>query len=133
MAEPRFTMTVLVVFAASGVLLAAIGLFGVLSYTLALRTREIGIRITLGATRRNIAGLFVRDAMGQAALGAAIGLAGAVAVERLTQMSFYGVERFDTMTGIVAVMSILVASVAASVGPLFRAMKVDPAVAIRLD
>jgi ABC-type antimicrobial peptide transport system permease subunit len=133
MAEPRFTMTVLVVFAASGVLLAAIGLFGVLSYTLALRTREIGVRITLGATRRNIAGLFVRDAMGQAALGAAIGLAGAVAVERLTRMSFYGVERFDTMTGFVAVMSILVASVAASVGPLFRAMRVDPAVAIRAD
>lgn len=133
MAEPRFTMTVLVVFAASGVLLAAIGLFGVLSYTLALRTREIGVRITLGATRRNIAGLFVRDAMSQAALGAAIGLAGAVAVERLTQMSFYGVAGFDMMTGIVAVMSILVASVAASVGPLFRAMKVDPAVAIRPD
>jgi Mg/Co/Ni transporter MgtE len=69
---------------------------------------------------------------GQAALGAAIGLAGAVAVERLTQTSFYGVARLDTMTGIVA-MSILVASVAASVGPLFRAMTVDPAVAIRPD
>ena len=69
MAEPRFTMAVLVVFAMSGVLLAAIGLFGVLSYSLGLRTREIGVRITLGATRRNIAGLLVRDATGQAASG----------------------------------------------------------------
>jgi putative ABC transport system permease protein len=132
-AEPRFTMTVLVLFAASGVLLAAIGLFGVLSYTLGLRTREIGVRLTLGATRRNIAGLFVRDAMGQAALGTAVGLLGAAAVERLIQVSFYGVESIDTTTFVFAAASMLIASLAACVGPLFRATKVDPVVAIRAE
>jgi putative ABC transport system permease protein len=132
-AEPRFTMTVLVLFALCGVLLAAIGLFGVMSYTLGLRTREIGVRITLGATRRHIAGLFARDALGQAALGTAIGLAGAAGLTRLTQMSFYGVHGFDTITFILAAASILVASLAACAAPLFRATKVDPVVAIRVE
>jgi len=133
LAEPRFTMFVLVLFAASGVLLAAIGLFGVMSYTLGMRTREIGVRITLGATRRNIAGLFVRDAMGQAALGTGIGLAGALGVARLIRMSFYGVQSFDTMTLVVAAGSMLLACLAACAGPLFRATRVDPVVAIRAE
>jgi ABC-type antimicrobial peptide transport system permease subunit len=122
-----------VLFALCGVLLAAIGLFGVMSYTLGLRTREIGVRITLGATRRHIAGLFARDALGQAALGTAIGLAGAAGLTRLTQMSFYGVHGFDTITFILAAASILVASLAACAAPLFRATKVDPVVAIRVE
>ena len=133
MAEPRFTMTVLVLFAASGVLLAAIGLFGVLSYSLGLRTREIGVRITLGATRRNVAGLFVRDALGQAALGTAIGLAGALGVARLARLSFYGVETIDTSTYLLAAVSMLLASLAACAGPLLRATRVDPVVAIRAE
>jgi putative ABC transport system permease protein len=132
-AEPRFTMTILVLFAVSGVLLAAVGLFGVVSYSLAVRTREIGVRITLGATRRNIAGLFVRDALAQAALGTAIGLAGAVIVERLAQMSFYGVGRFDATTFVLAAAAMLLASAAACAGPLFRAIRVDPAAAIRAE
>jgi hypothetical protein len=132
-AEPRFTMFVLVLFAASGVLLAAIGLFGVMSYTLGMRTREIGVRITLGATRQNIAGLFVRDALSQAVFGTAIGLAGAAAATRVTQMSFYGVHGFDTTTFILAAASMLLASLAACAGPLFRATRVDPVVAIRAE
>ena len=132
-AEPRFTMSVLVLFALCGVLLAAIGLFGVMAYTLGLRTREIGVRITLGATRRNIAGLFVRDALGQAALGTGIGLAGALGVQRLTRMSFYGVESIDASTFILAAVSMLLASLVACAGPLFRATRVDPVVAIRAE
>jgi len=132
-AEPRFTMSVLVLFAASGVLLAAIGLFGVMSYSLGLRTREIGVRITLGATRRNIAGLFVRDALGQAALGTGLGLAGAAAVTRLIGMSFYGVKSFDTITLLLAAASMLLAALAACAGPLVRATMVDPVVAIRAE
>jgi len=133
LAEPRFMMFVLVLFAVSGVLLAAIGLFGVMSYTLGMRTREIGVRITLGATRRNIAGLFVRDALGQAVLGTGIGLAGALGVARLIRMSFYGVQSFDTITLIVAAASMLLACLAACAGPLFRATRVDPVVAIRTE
>jgi putative ABC transport system permease protein len=132
-AEPRFTMTVLVLFALAGVVLAAVGLFGVLSYSLGLRTREIGVRITLGATRRNIAGLFVRDALGQAALGTAIGLAGAAGVMRLIRMSVYGVQGFDTSTFVLAAAAMLLVSLAASAGPLFRATRVNPIVAIRAE
>ena len=132
-AEPRFTMSVLVLFAVSGVLLAAIGVFGVMSYSLGMRTREIGVRITLGATRRDIAGLFVRDALGQAALGTAVGLAGAAAVTRLLGMSFYGVQGFDTSTFVLAAVSMLLASLAASAGPLLRATSVDPVVATRAE
>jgi putative ABC transport system permease protein len=96
-------------------------------------TREIGVRITLGATRQNIAGLFVRDAMGQAALGTGIGLAGALGVARFIRMSFYGVQSFDTITFILAAASMLLASLAACAGPLVRATRVDPAVAIRAE
>jgi len=132
-AEPRFTMAVLVLFAASGVLLAAIGLFGVVSYSLGVRTREIGVRLTLGATRRNIAGLFVRDALGQAALGTGIGLAGVAGLTRIIGMSFYGVHGLDTITFLLAAASILLASLAACAGPVFRATRVDPAVTIRAE
>ena len=133
MAEPRFTMSVLVLFAASGVLLAAIGLFGVLSHTLGLRTREIGVRIALGATRRSIAGLFIRDALGQTAVGTAMGLAGVAGLTRLISMSFYGVHAFDTTTFVLAAASMLLTSLAACAGPLFRATRVDPVVAIRVE
>jgi len=132
-AEPRFTMSVLVLFAASGVLLAAIGLFGVLSYSLGLRTREIGVRMTLGATRANIAGLFVRDALGQAVFGTAIGLVGIAVLTRLIRMSFYGVQSLDTITFVLAAASMLLASLAACAGPLFRATRIDPVVAIRAE
>jgi len=133
LAEPRFTMSVLVLFAACGVALAAIGLFGVVSYSLRLRTREIGVRITLGATRRNIAGLFIRDALSQVAIGTAIGLAGAVAITRLARMSFYGVQSFDSETFTVAAVSMLLVSLAACAAPLLRAMRVDPVVAMRAE
>jgi predicted permease len=132
-AEPRFTMSVLVLFATCGVALAAIGLFGVVSYSLRLRTREIGVRITLGATRRDIAGLFIRDALTQVAIGTAIGLAGAVAITRLARMSFYGVQSFDSGTFTVAAVSMLLVSLAACAGPLLRAMRVDPVVAMRAE
>lgn len=132
-AEPRFTMSVLALFALSGVLLAAIGLFGVLTYSLGLRTREIGVRITLGATRRHIAGLFVRDALGQAALGTGIGLAGAAGITRLIGMSFYGAAGFDAPTFLLAAAAMLIAALVACAAPLLRAIRVDPVVAIRAE
>lgn len=132
-AEPRFTMSVLVLFAASGVVLAAVGLFGVLSYTLGLRTREIGVRLTLGATRGSIAALFARDAVSQTALGMVLGLAGVVGLTRLIGTSVYGVHGFDTLTFVLAAASTLFASAAACAAPLFRATQVDPIVAMRSE
>jgi ABC-type antimicrobial peptide transport system permease subunit len=133
MAEPRFTMSVLVLFAASAVVLAAVGLFGVLSYTLGLRTREIGVRLTLGASRRSIAALFMRDAVGQTALGMALGLAGMVGLMRLVGTSIYGVHGFDTITCVLAAASTLFASATACAAPLFRATRIDPIVALRAE
>ncbi|HXB23824.1 MAG TPA: ADOP family duplicated permease [Gemmatimonadaceae bacterium] len=130
-AEPRFTMAVLLLFALCGVLLAAIGLFGVVSYTLSQRTREIGVRITLGATRRDIVGLLLRDALSEVALGTGIGLVGALAVTRFTQTLAYGVHGFEPITFILAAVAVLLASSVACAGPLFRATRVDPTVAIR--
>lgn len=132
-AEPRFTMSVLVLFALSGVVLAAIGLFGVLSYSLGLRTREIGVRVTLGATRGNIAALFARDALAQALFGTVLGLAGAAGLTRLMTTSLYGVHGFDTATFVLAALSMLVVSLAACAGPLLRATRIDPVVAIRAE
>jgi putative ABC transport system permease protein len=130
-AEPRFTMAVLLLFALCGVLLAAIGLFGVVSYTLSQRTREIGVRITLGATRRDIVGLLLRDALREVALGTGIGLVGALGVTRFTQTLVYGVHGFEPITFILAAVAVLLASSVACAGPLFRATRVDPTVAIR--
>jgi putative ABC transport system permease protein len=131
MAEPQFTMAVLLLFALCGVLLAAIGLFGVVSYTLSQRTREIGVRMTLGATRRDIVGLLLPDALGQVALGTGLGLVGALGVTRFARTMVYGVHGFDTITFILAAVSVLLASSVACAGPLFRATRVDPTVAIR--
>lgn len=132
-AEPRFAMVVLVLFAGSGVLLAAVGLFGVLSYSVGVRTREIGIRVSLGAPRRSIAGLVLRDAIGQAVLGTALGLTGAAVAGWLTRVSFYGVEGSDATTFAVAAAAMLLVSLVACISPLFRAMRVDPAVALRSE
>jgi ABC-type antimicrobial peptide transport system permease subunit len=77
--------------------------------------------------------LFIRDALTQAAIGTAIGLAGAVAITRLARMSFYGVQSFDSETFMVAAVSMLLVSLAACAGPLLRAMRVDPVVAMRAE
>lgn len=132
-AGPRFTMAVLVLFAGSGVLLAAIGLFGVLSYNVGVRTREIGIRVAFGAPRRSVAGLVLRDAIGQVVLGTALGLLGGAALGRLAQVSFYDAAASDMTSFAVAAASMLIVSLVACISPLFRAMRVDPAVALRSE
>lgn len=133
MAGPRFTMRVLVVFAALGVLLAAIGLFGVISYNVGQRTREIGVRMTLGATRGSIARLVVGDGVRLALLGIAVGLLGAVAATRLIQNLLYGVPRLDPFAFGLGATLLLVVSAAACVVPMLRATGVDPAIAVRSE
>jgi len=133
MAEPRFTMRILVVFAVLGVLLAAIGLFGVISYNVGQRTREIGVRMTLGATRRSIARLVVGDGIRLALLGIGVGLLGAVAATRLIQKLLYGVSPFDPFSFGVGAVLLLAVAVAACVVPMLRATGVDPAIAVRVD
>lgn len=133
LAEPRFTMRVLAVFAALGVVLAAIGLFGVISYSVGQRTREIGVRMTLGASRYSIARLVVGDGIRLALLGIAIGILGAVAATRLIQKLLYGVSPLDPFAFGGGAVLLLAVSVAACVIPMLRATGVDPATAVRVD
>jgi predicted permease len=133
LAQPRFTMRVLVVFAALGVLLAAIGLYGVISYSVGQRTREIGVRMTLGATRNSIARLVVGDGVRLALLGIAVGILGAVAATRLIQKLLYGVSPLDPFAFGVGALLLLAVSVAACVIPMLRATGVDPATAVRVE
>jgi putative ABC transport system permease protein len=133
MASPRFIMQVLATFAALGVLLAAIGLFGVISYGVAQRTREIGVRMTLGATRASIARLVVGDGLRLAIIGIVLGLLGATAATRLIQSLLYGVSRLDALSFALGAVLLLVVAVVACAIPMWRATGVDPVVAVRAE
>ncbi len=130
-AQRRLALSVLALFAASAVLLAALGLYSVISYTVAQRTREIGIRMAVGASRRAVQALFVRQGLRLAGLGIVVGLAGGVALTRLLATQLYGVEPTDPATfAAVAGILALVAALA-SLLPARRAAKVEPMRALR--
>lgn len=132
-AEQRFTMCVLVALAALGVLLAAVGLFGVISYNVGQRTREIGVRMTLGATRASIARLVVGDGIRLALLGTAVGLLGSVAATRLIRGLLHGVSPLDPFSFGLGALLLLAISVVACAAPMLRATAVDPVVAVRAE
>jgi putative ABC transport system permease protein len=132
--QPRFYMTLLGVFAAVALILAAIGIFGVLSYAVAQRTREIGIRMALGAQERTVVSLVVREAMVLALAGLAIGLVAAFFLSRTLVVSLlFATSPKDPLT--FAVVPFLLGTVAlvASYIPARRATRVDPIVALRTD
>ena len=132
-AQPRFYMTMLVVFAGIALLLAAIGIYGVISYTVAQRSRELGIRIALGATQRRVLGQVLGEGLTLTIGGVAIGLAAAFGLTRLISTMLFGVAAIDALTfGGVAAMLIGVA-VLASWLPARRAAAVDPVIAMRSE
>jgi putative ABC transport system permease protein len=132
-AKPRFTLVLLGTFAAVALLLAAVGISGVISYAVSRRTQEIGVRMALGATRANVAGLIVGQGMRVVGVGIAAGLFGAFALTRLMTAMLYGVRVTDPLTYIgVAVLLVMVALVASYV-PARRATRIDPLVAMRAD
>jgi predicted lysophospholipase L1 biosynthesis ABC-type transport system permease subunit len=124
-------MRLLAAFAVLGLLLAAIGVYGVLAYFVSQRTREIGVRAALGATRRQIVGLVVRQSITPIALGVLVGIVGAVASGRLLQGVLYEVQPEDPT--VIAVVSLTLAFVGltASALPARRASLVDPVTALR--
>jgi predicted permease len=133
LARPRFQSALLGSFAALALVLAAAGIYGVMSYAVARRTREIGLRLTLGAQRGDVLRLILRQALGRLAIGGALGLAGAwLAAQALTTM-LYGVRPSDPLTFAIVPAVLAATALAASYLPARRASRVDPMVALRVE
>ena len=132
-ARPRFNVVLLAVFAAIGLTLAMIGIYGVVSYSVGLRTREIGLRMALGALPSTIARGIVGEALVLAAIGAALGLAGALGGAGLMQRMLFEVSPNDPLTLTAVALLLAGTAVVAAVVPARRAMRVDPMVALRME
>ena len=131
--DESFNATLLVGFAVLSLLLAGVGLFGVLSYVVAQRTGEIGIRIALGARREQVLGTVLMDGLRPALFGLALGLAGSVAVVRLIRSMLYETEPLDPAVFAGVALTLLLVAAAACVLPAWRASRLDPMQALRTE
>jgi putative ABC transport system permease protein len=131
--QPRLNLTLLVAFAALALGLAAVGIYGVMAYTVTQRTHEIGIRMALGAQRQDVLKQVLTEGARLAALGLALGLASSLAATRLISTMLFGVKPNDPLT--FAAVAVILGSVtlAACYIPSRRATRVDPMVALRYE
>jgi len=129
----QFPMTLLWIFSALALVLSAVGIFGVMSYTVSRRTQEMAIRMALGASRREVQGLVLREGLGVTLCGVALGLAGAFAVSRVMAGYVYGITATDPLTFAAAALVLTSAALLASYIPARRAARVDPIEALRWE
>jgi predicted permease len=130
-AQPRFAMFVLAAFATLALILASVGLYGMLSYAVARRQRELGVRAALGAGRRELMMMVAKEGIGRAAVGIAIGIVAALLTTGLMRTLLFGVSPVDAVAYLIAPAVLLPVALAASLGPAWRAAASDPAVVLR--
>jgi FtsX-like permease family len=129
----RFTTVLLALFAVAGLVLAVVGIYGVVSYLVTQRRQEMAVRIALGASRVNVLWLVLKQGLEMAAIGAAIGLCGAWAAQKLTSELLFGISPVDPATFASAPVFLLAVAAIACAIPGVRVMRIDPAEALRQE
>jgi putative ABC transport system permease protein len=132
-ARQRFYATLVMVFAGVAALLAAIGIYGVLAYSVVTRTQEIGVRMALGAQRSQVLGLILRKGLVLAGIGVTLGVIGAAAAARYLQSMLFGIEPLDPLTFVAVALGFTAVAAAASYLPARQATRVEPVVALRSE
>jgi ABC-type antimicrobial peptide transport system permease subunit len=133
MARTSFTLVMLLIAGGVALLLGVVGLYSVIAYAVAQRTREIGIRAALGAQPWQLAGAFVRSGVWLTAVGLAGGVAAALALMRLMTSLLFGVSPFDPLTYVVVCGALIATACLASYIPARRALRIDPAITLRQE
>jgi ABC-type antimicrobial peptide transport system permease subunit len=131
--EPRFATTVLGMFALLALAIAAAGLYGVLSYNVTQRRRELGIRAALGATRARVMTMVIREGLAVTIVGLILGMIASVAVARRLQPLLFGIQPLDAMSFAIVPLILLAVAVLACTIPARRAAATDPATTLRSD
>jgi putative ABC transport system permease protein len=129
----RFTTLLLGLFAAAGMVLAAVGIYGVVSFLVAQRRRELAVRVAVGASAGNVLWLVLKEGLQMAAIGAAMGLMGVWATQKLIDRLLFGISPVDPLTFAGSAAFLVAVVLAACWVPARRAARVDPCVAMRAD
>jgi putative ABC transport system permease protein len=132
-AQPRFRTLLLGLFGAIALILAAVGIFGVISYSVSRRTRELGIRIALGAQPGSVLSMIMRETLALTLIGIAVGIPCAVATARLITHLLFKVSPYDPVTLALVPLVLIAVGALASYIPARRAMRVDPMAALRYE
>ena len=130
-AQPRFNMGLIGVFAALALLLAAIGIYGVVAYTVTQRTQEIGIRMALGAQRSDVLGMILKYGLRMAVFGVGLGVLTSMFATRLVSSMLFGIKPSDPATLVTVSVALTGTALLASYIPAWRATRVDPAITLR--
>jgi ABC-type antimicrobial peptide transport system permease subunit len=123
----------MIAFAGTGLLLAIVGLYGLIAFMTTQRRHEIGVRMALGATRRNILGLITSDGLRMVAIGGALGVGSALAVSTMLKALLFEVSTYDPLTFIALPMLLTLVALVAILMPVRAGMRVDPAVTLRAE